>query len=131
MAMECNVVANTYSPTLVLTCADRWPYRGFDRFPAHFFGANSSGTESAAETRLIAKHQFAGWGWQQAVDNTSKSDDGNYYSEETSLAQAATRLATFAQYVPCVRVQHPPMAPFLRTSTGLCCYEGMYCLTAS
>jgi hypothetical protein len=51
-----------------------------------------------AELSLIAKHQFAGWGWQQDDAVTPAADDGHYYSEETALAQAATRLASYTQF---------------------------------
>jgi hypothetical protein len=77
-----------------------WQYRGFESFPAFFFGANQSGPEPRTELSLVARHHFAGWGWQQYVDVTPGSDDGHYYSEETSLAQAATRLASYVAFAP-------------------------------
>ena len=43
------------------------------------------------ELALIAKHQFAGWGWQADVDVTPTSDDGHYYNEETASAQVSPR----------------------------------------
>ena len=42
-----------------------FPYKGYEAFPASFFGADIWGVESAEEMRLVAKHQVAGWGWQQ------------------------------------------------------------------
>ncbi len=67
-------------------------------FPSFFFGANETGPEPVSELALIAKHSFAGWGWQQDVDVTPTSDDGHYYNEETALAQAATRLASYLEF---------------------------------
>eukprot|EP00035_Acanthoeca_spectabilis_P003913 m.96700 g.96700 ORF g.96700 m.96700 type:complete len:480 (-) comp12372_c0_seq1:2497-3936(-) len=40
-------------------------YRGFDNFPASFFGADIHGVEADSEMALVAKHQVSGWGWQQ------------------------------------------------------------------
>ena len=42
-----------------------WPYRGFERFPAVWFGQNRSGLDNATQMDLEAKHQIVGWGWQQ------------------------------------------------------------------
>ena len=42
-----------------------FPYQGFDSFPASFFGADIWGVENQTEMALVAKHQVAGWGWQQ------------------------------------------------------------------
>eukprot|EP00038_Savillea_parva_P005088 m.147135 g.147135 ORF g.147135 m.147135 type:complete len:470 (-) comp11658_c1_seq3:2457-3866(-) len=42
-----------------------FPYRGYDHFPASFFGADIHGVESDTEMALVAKHQVSGWGWQQ------------------------------------------------------------------
>ena len=75
-----------------------WRYNGFESFPSFFFGANQTGSEPPTELALIAKHQFAGWGWQQDVDVTPASDDGHFYNEETASAQAATRLASYIQF---------------------------------
>eukprot|EP01052_Picozoa_sp_SAG31_P032980 SAG31_NODE_3673_length_3999_cov_2.498974_1_plen_181_part_00 len=75
-----------------------WQYNGWASFPSFFFGANQTGPEPPAELALIAKHQFAGWGWQQDVDVTPASDDGHFYSEETASAQAATRLASYVEF---------------------------------
>ena len=75
-----------------------WPYRGYESFPSHFFGANESGPENAAELALLARHQFVGWGWQQGDSVTPTADDGHYYNEETASAQAATRFASFLEF---------------------------------
>jgi hypothetical protein len=40
-------------------------YKGFDAFPASFFGADIWGVENDTEMALVAKHQISGWGWQQ------------------------------------------------------------------
>jgi hypothetical protein len=77
-----------------------WQYRGYESFPAFFFGANASGPENANQTAMVAKFQFAGWGWQQSVNRTSPVEDGHYWNEETALAQAATRLASFVEFAP-------------------------------
>jgi hypothetical protein len=42
-----------------------FPYKGYDRFPASFFGADIWGDENQTQMALVAKHQLAGWGWQQ------------------------------------------------------------------
>ena len=42
-----------------------FPYRGFESFPASFFGADIWGVENGTEMALVAKHQLSGWGWQQ------------------------------------------------------------------
>lgn len=42
-----------------------FPYKGFDSFPASFFGADIWGVENSTEMALVAKHQVSGWGWQQ------------------------------------------------------------------
>ena len=39
-----------------------FPYRGWDSFPASFFGADPYGLENDTELALIAKHQLSGWG---------------------------------------------------------------------
>ena len=74
-----------------------WSYPA-DTFPSFFFGANQTGPEPEGELELIANHSFAGWGWQQDVDVTPASEDGHYYNEETALAQAATRLASYIEF---------------------------------
>lgn len=88
-----------------------WPYKGFDRFPSHFFGANESGLENAARLDLAAKHQFAGWGWQQNYRTVGKYN-GSYYQQETSLAQMASRLAAFMEFSP-PRPDHQVQAIFV------------------
>ena len=42
-----------------------FPYKGFESFPASFFGADIWGVENSTEMALVAKHQVSGWGWQQ------------------------------------------------------------------
>jgi hypothetical protein len=77
-----------------------WRYKGYENFPAFFFGANATGPENTNQTALVAKFQFSGWGWQQSVDRTAPVEDGHYWNEETALAQAATRLASFVEFAP-------------------------------
>jgi hypothetical protein len=36
-----------------------FPYKGFDSFPASFFGADIWGVENTSEMALVAKHQIA------------------------------------------------------------------------
>jgi hypothetical protein len=40
-------------------------YKGFEHFPASFFGADIWGIENDTEMAMVAKHQISGWGWQQ------------------------------------------------------------------
>ena len=55
--------------------------------PWLWFGANASGPESGAQLRFVQRHALAGYGWQHGSERT-----GGRHTE-TSLAQAATRLA--------------------------------------
>eukprot|EP00438_Fugacium_kawagutii_P014225 Skav210334 [mRNA] locus=scaffold4443:49401:56848:- [translate_table: standard] len=64
-----------------------WNYEGFNSFPAFYFGANESGLENASWLPFVARHQVAGWGWQQ-----------NFRS--VSLAQMASRMATYIEVTP-------------------------------
>ena len=67
-----------------------WKYKGFDAFPALYFGANETGPESERELALIARHQLAGWGWQveQCGDGTAHSGaDGWCDGKHQSLDQ--------------------------------------------
>jgi hypothetical protein len=95
-----------------------WPYRGFERFPAVWFGQNRSGLDNATQMDLEAKHQIVGWGWQQNFDTvgkytsnettgtgrpcnkTSCGINGTLYQQETSLAQMASRFAAFCEFSP-------------------------------
>jgi hypothetical protein len=56
-----------------------WPYKGYDRFPAVWFGQNRSGLDNATQMDLEAKHQIVGWGWQQNFDTV-----GKYTSNQTT-----------------------------------------------
>lgn len=67
-----------------------WEYKGFESFPAMYFGANETGPESEEELGLIARHQLAGWGWQvqQCGDGTAGSGaDGWCFGKHQSLDQ--------------------------------------------
>ena len=95
-----------------------WPYRGFDKFPAVWFGQNRSGLDNASQMDLEAKHQIAGWGWQQGFATVAKYTapnttgtgmpcnrttclpNGTIYQQETSLAQMASRFAAFREFSP-------------------------------
>lgn len=84
-----------------------WPYRGYSRFPAVWFGQNRSGLDSATEMALEAKHQIVGWGWQQNYNTVGKykanhttGTNGTYYQQETSLAQMASRFAAYVEFSP-------------------------------
>lgn len=50
-----------------------WDYKGFDRFPAMYFGANETGMEDSDELNLISKHQLSGWGWQVEQQTLNKA----------------------------------------------------------
>ena len=93
-----------------------WTYRGYDRFPAVWFGQNRSGLDNASQMDLEAKHQVVGWGWQQNFDSVAKYTsnastgtgrpcnkttclpNGTIYQQETSLAQMASRFAAFREF---------------------------------
>ena len=40
-----------------------WPYRGFERFPAEFFGSNTTGLDNLTQLQFDARFMVAGWGW--------------------------------------------------------------------
>jgi len=42
-----------------------FPYKGYEKFPSSFVGADIWGIENETEMALVAKHQISGWGWQQ------------------------------------------------------------------
>ena len=51
-----------------------WPYKGFESFPACWFGANPTGSpapgtdaEPNTTMAIMARHQLVGWGWQQGM----------------------------------------------------------------
>eukprot|EP00937_MAST-01D_sp_MAST-1D-sp2_P005378 g5378.t1 len=95
-----------------------WPYKGFETFPALWFGQNRSGLDSAPQMALEARHQIVGWGWQQNFDTVAKYTDntttgtgrpcnrtsclpnGTFYQQETSLAQMASRFAAYREFAP-------------------------------
>ena len=95
-----------------------WPYQGFKRFPAVWFGQNRSGLDNASQMDLEAKHQIVGWGWQQNFDTVAKYTsnettgtgrlcnktscgiNGTLYQQETSLAQMASRFAAYLEFSP-------------------------------
>ena len=95
-----------------------WPYKGFRRFPAVWFGQNRSGLDNATQMDLEAKHQIVGWGWQQNFDTVAKytsnettgtglpcnkttcGANGTIYQQETSLAQMASRFAAYMEFSP-------------------------------
>ena len=95
-----------------------WPYKGYEKFPAVWFGQNRSGLDSAEQMDLEAKHQIVGWGWQQNFHTVAKYTDnattgtgrpcnrttclpnGTIYQQETSLAQMASRFAAFREFSP-------------------------------
>ncbi|CAJ1423194.1 unnamed protein product [Effrenium voratum] len=81
-----------------------WAYEGYDTFPAFYFGANESGLESAAWLPFVAKHQIAGWGWQQNYRSVG-ADRQQYFQQEVSLAQMATRMATYLELTKQNRTQ--------------------------
>ena len=100
-----------------------WPYKGYESFPAFFFGANATGPENAKQTALVARYQFAGWGWQQSVDRTSPAEDGHYWNEETALAQAATRLASFVEFSPRPDTQNQAIFVYRHSQMALSWYD--------
>ena len=51
-----------------------WEYKGFQSFPACWFGANPTGSpapgtdaEPNTTMAIMARHQLVGWGWQQGM----------------------------------------------------------------
>ena len=80
-----------------------WKYRGYEAFPALFFGAqNSSNTtmdplEPTSNLEWITKHQLAGYGWQHAIGRMNEEDSLHTVAKETkAYAVAAGReVATF------------------------------------
>ena len=70
-----------------------WRYRGYEKFPSLFFGAqNGSQTtrdplEPAAHLEWITKHQLAGYGWQHAI---------GLMQEESALHQVAKQTKAYA-----------------------------------
>ena len=64
-----------------------WNYTGYDAFPVFFFGASPKNLESTSVMTLAAKHQIAGWGWQQ--NNTGLPQ------EELNLYNQAKAFNTF------------------------------------
>eukprot|EP01065_Artemidia_motanka_P033244 TRINITY_DN40216_c0_g1_i1.p1 TRINITY_DN40216_c0_g1~~TRINITY_DN40216_c0_g1_i1.p1 ORF type:complete len:449 (+),score=108.82 TRINITY_DN40216_c0_g1_i1:72-1349(+) len=73
-----------------------WDYRGYDSFPANYFGANPTGMipgDTNATLKVMAKHQLVGWGWQQGMyDFPCKAD-----TEELCLSYAAQNFSTYAE----------------------------------
>lgn len=77
-----------------------WNYTGFSKFPALFFGANASGPHNVEALAFIAKHSFAGLGWQHGT-NVS-----NFQHLETQLAQGITQIH---DYLVSVSLPLPPL----------------------
>ena len=42
-----------------------WASAGWGRTPTLFFGADTTGLESADQMRRVAQNSLVGWGWQQ------------------------------------------------------------------
>lgn len=76
-----------------------WPVQdGFERLPTMWFGANTSGLDSAATLALIARHRVGTYGWQQGTGLLLPGQnlgDGDAY-----LSSAATHLADFLDAQP-------------------------------
>lgn len=76
-----------------------WNYKGYNSFPAFYFGANESGLENSSWLPFVAQHQVAGWGWQQNFHSVGQ-DRWHYSQQEVSLAQMASRMATYMEVTP-------------------------------
>ena len=80
-------------PTILATVPS-WRYRGYDSFPALFFGAqNGTNTtdialEPASNLEWITRHQLAGYGWQHAI---------GLMREESALHQVAKQTKEYGQ----------------------------------
>lgn len=76
-----------------------WNYKGYNSFPAFYFGANESGLENSSWLPFVTQHQVAGWGWQQNFHSVGQ-DRWHYSQQEVSLAQMASRMATYMEVTP-------------------------------
>ena len=76
------------TPSLLITSAPTppWEYNGFTKFPALFFGANSSGLHNDAALQFISKHSMIGLGWQQGTNITL------FQHLETQLSQGILQI---------------------------------------
>eukprot|EP01084_Bolivina_argentea_P153937 268380_1 len=58
-----------------------WQYHGYDDFPVFFFGASPKDLESISTMTLAARHNIAGWGWQQNNTGINGSEEQNLYNQ--------------------------------------------------
>ena len=75
-----------------------WPYKGFESFPACWFGADPTGSpapgtdaEPNTTMAIMARHQLVGWGWQQGMYDFPC----NKLTAEACLQYAAQSFAIF------------------------------------
>ena len=68
-----------------------FPYSGFQRFPAFYFGGDERGDQAGTELAFVARHALAGWGWQQGFARTK-------HHGEKEGGRAAQALRTHARH---------------------------------
>ena len=75
-----------------------WASAGWGRTPTLFFGADTTGLESADQMRRVAQNSLVGWGWQQ--DNANCTGPHSTGACQRFEAQAGERqAAAFAQFL--------------------------------
>ena len=116
------VIAHVLLAAFSLGVVPSWPYRGYERFPALFFGAqNGSNTtmvpvEPASNLEWITKHQLAGYGWQHAIGRMKEEDSLHQVAKQTkAYAEKAGRaVATFVyRDAQCADPEYTLMAPII------------------
>ena len=99
-----------------------FPYTGFDRFPAFYFGSRPEGLQGEGQLAVMARHSLVGWGWEQGLGPHCESCNGykptapldalHYCSSEQRLSESATRFRAYLQWGPPSRnVTTPPTDP--------------------
>jgi hypothetical protein len=122
-----------------------WRYRGYESFPAMFFGAqNGTNTtldplEPDSNLAWITKHQLAGYGWQHAVGRMREEDSLHQVAKQTKAyaARAGREVVTFVyRDAQCADPEYALVAPligdaskahwFLRQNGTVCARAGQF-----
>ena len=87
-----------------------FPYTGFDRFPAFYFGSRPEGLQDEGQLEVMARHSLVGWGWEQGLGPHCESCNGykptapldalHYCSSEQRLSESATRFRSYLEWGP-------------------------------
>ena len=91
-----------------------FPYTGYDRFPAFYFGSRPEGLQAEPQLATMARHSLVGWGWEQGlglrcvgcnswhphVNFTAGATALHYCGSEQRLSESATRFRAYLTWGP-------------------------------